>query len=490
MKKIIKTGLLKSLCFVLIASTLINSSCVFAGSSSDMVVFKEGKYVGLTEEAKTLIKNSRETLLRRKEVFSGKFRQFESVYHVAHIMRMIKGNMFLYGPPGGAKSYFVNWILDYEEASPFKVQMHQMMTEQVFVGGQDYEAAKKGEYVVNVKGSLADHKTAVIDEMDKGNPATLAALLSLLNERTVYLGSETFKSSLETIFSTSNKNLYEIYAEFEKNGQGSTADALLNRFSCIAFVPNWLEKKDQLVLDQGYLSSLNEDFYAEQEELDKAALQLDWDGLRSLAHSLFVPTDDFSLIVRELINKLREDSINFIDRQENQYDQDALPYYPTVQYTERLRQKVTEVILMSLVLDFLTSPLTEDIDKLEETLKNTEKSRFSITPLSLWRSYPILTTVSYGAVELNLSENDASHMAINFGDFLDNYKGENKRVGQMIEYIKQERNIFKSALEAVWQDHKDAVKDASSSAAMFECFKNGDDKFSDIERILFVTNRR
>lgn len=212
--------------------------------------FKNGAYAGFTDDTKKLIKDSREVLLKRKEIFSKEFRQFDSIYHAAHLMRMMKGNMFLYGPPGGAKSYFLNWLLQYEKSGPFKIQMNQMQTEQVFVGGQDYEAAKLGIYKVNTAGSLADHKTAVIDEIDKGNPATLAALLSLLNERVIYLGSETFHSPLETIFSTSNKNLYEIYAEFEKNGQGSTADALLNRFSCIAFVPNWLNENDQLALDQ------------------------------------------------------------------------------------------------------------------------------------------------------------------------------------------------------------------------------------------------
>ncbi len=402
-------------------------------------------------------------------------------------MRMVEGNMFLYGPPGGAKSYFVNWMLQYEKEKPFKIQMHQMMTEQVFVGGQDYEAAKRGEYVVNVKGSLADHKTAVIDEIDKGNPATLAALLRLLNEKTIYLGSKTFESQVETIFSTSNKNLYEIYAEFEKNGQGSTADALLNRFSCIVFIPNWLSPEDQLELDKEYSKKWEDDFRATQETIDKESMQLDWDGLRSLAHSLFVSTEEFKLMARELENKLRKESINFTEKQEGQYDKDVLPYYPTVQYTERLRQKVIEIILMSLTLDFLTSPLAEDLDKLEATLKSTPESRFSITPLSLWRAYPILTTISYGTTKLEIKDDAVS---INFGNFLDSYQGETKRVNQMINYIKQERDTFKSVLEEIWRDHQASVKESSSSAAMFDCLKDNNVKSQDIERILLLINRK
>lgn len=74
--------------------------------------------------------------------------------------------------------------------------------------------------------------------------------------------------------------------------------------------------------------------------------------MRPLASVLFVPTEEFQSMVRALVNKLRNDSIDFIAKQENQYDKDALPYYATVQYTERLRQKVIEIILMSLTLDF------------------------------------------------------------------------------------------------------------------------------------------
>jgi MoxR-like ATPase len=495
MKEMTKISLLKSLLFGLITLNLIHPCSIFAlayNDSSKMVRFNsackddkcEDQYIGLTNEAKQLIINSRAALLKRKEIFSKKFKQFESIYHAANIMRMVEGNMFMYGPPGGAKSYFVNWLLGYEKELPFKIQMHQMMTEQVFVGGQDYEAAKRGTYVVNVKGSLADHKTAIIDEIDKGNPATLAALLSLLNERVVYLGGETFKSPLETIFSTSNKNLYEIYEEFARNGQGSTADALLNRFSCIVFVPNWLDEKDQLALDQEYLNNLNNAFSAKQEKIDEAALQLDWDGLRSLANALFVPTEELQLLARELVNKLRKESIDFIENHEGQDDKGVIPYYATVQYTERLRRKVMDVILMSLTLDLLTSSLTEDVDCLEATLKSTPGYRFAITPLSLWRAYPILTTVSYGETKLEIHNNGEFKASINFGDFLDNYKGENKRVNKMISYIKQERDIFKSALEEIWQKHQEAVKDASSSSAMFSCLQGNSNEFQDVERIL------
>ena len=254
----------------------------------------------------------------------------------------------------------------------------------------------------------------------------------------------------------------------------------------ITFVPNWLERKDRLALDKERARNKNDAFYGKQEKVDEASLRLDWDGLRALANALFETTDEFDSILDDFIEKMRKESIDYTKKQENQFDKDSLLYYPTVQYTERLRQKVTEVILMSLTLDFLTSSLTDDVDKLEATLKNTKNHRFSLTPLSLWRAYTILTTVSYGTTELELKDNAPS---INFSDFLDNYKAEDQRVEQMIGYIKQERGNFKSALEEIWKNHQDAVKDASSSSAMVNCLQDNTIVTQDIERILLLTKK-
>ena len=95
MKKTGKLSLLKSFVFGLTALILIHASAAFAISANDMVKFDDKRnYTGFSEKAKEIIRDSRGALLKRKEVFSKKFRQFESIYHVAQLMRMIKGNMF------------------------------------------------------------------------------------------------------------------------------------------------------------------------------------------------------------------------------------------------------------------------------------------------------------------------------------------------------------------------------------------------------------
>src|SRR6185436_14547716 len=119
----------------------------------------------------------------RDRNFENNLRGLTSVHHAGEVARMVEGNMFLYGPPGGAKSMYVDWMLRGEEDKAFNLQMHQMVTEQAFVGGQDFEAAKRGEFTINTKGSLADHVIGVVDESEKGSPASFASMLGLLNER-------------------------------------------------------------------------------------------------------------------------------------------------------------------------------------------------------------------------------------------------------------------------------------------------------------------
>ncbi len=483
MKKTMKASILKSISLVIVVLTLTHTSSAFAISSYDMVKYDAtGKFLGLSDKAKKLIQDSRPVLIERKKVFSTKFKQFDSIYHASHLTRLLKGNMFLYGPPGGAKSYFLDWLLKQE--SPFKIQMHQMMTEQVFIGGQDYDAARKGIYITNQENSLADHKVALIDEIDKGNPAVLAALLSLLNERAVFTGHNTFKSPLETIFSTSNKNPFEIYDEFFRNGQSSTADALLNRFTCIAFIPNWLDRADRLDLDRKRIKERNDALHGIQNTVTEEALILNWDELRALAYALFASSDEFSSILDTFIDKMYKESKKLI----KQHTQDTPPYYPTTQYTERLRQKVVDTIIMSLFLDFLSSDLAKDVDSLEETLKNTPDNIFHLTPLSIWRACFLLTTISYGKVELVKAKDGVIETTIDFGKFLESYEGPNENVDKVVGYIKDEYTDFKAVLGDLLKENQQTVKDAASSLAIFKCLPQKANKLRDIERMLLFYN--
>ena len=167
---------------------------------------------GLTPEGLAALRQARDIVRGRDRIFENEFRNLTTIHHAGLVARLFKGNMFLYGPPGGAKSAFVNWLMKGEPESPYKLQLHQMITEQAFTGGQNFEAAKAGRFEINTKGNLANFVVALIDETEKGNPAALSALLSLLNEREVLAGNQPVKARLETLFATSNANLRDFPA--------------------------------------------------------------------------------------------------------------------------------------------------------------------------------------------------------------------------------------------------------------------------------------
>jgi MoxR-like ATPase len=261
------------------------------------------------------------------------------MHHAATIARCAKANMFIYGPPGGAKSALVKWMFAGEDEPAFQMQLHQMMTDQAFIGGQYFEKAKLGEFEVNTKGSLADFKVALIDEAEKGNPAALSALLSLLNEREILAGNQVIKARTETVFATSNANLPEIFQHFVSNGQGSTAAAFLNRFQIKGMVYNWLSAEDQVVLDKRrqrsrYLSAVSKfSPNAKKDEVFVAAEKIDWDSLRLFADILISPSQLFMVSFREFMTEMRTETNRAVRESEEKHrnNRNAEPfiYFPS-----------------------------------------------------------------------------------------------------------------------------------------------------------------
>ena len=481
-------------CVVLLAILsfpILNCSEKKAQKSHKYLIFgSDGTYLGLSDYSKDLLSTSKAALQQMKVIFKRDFKQFESLFHAAYVNRLIKGNMFLYGPPGGAKSKFVKWIFDHEQVRCFEIQLHQMMTEHVFVGGQSFAAAQEGRFEITTEGSMAHATLGLVDEFDKGNPATLAALLSLLNERKVLAGGKVIPSTLETIFSTSNANMYEIDQLFYTNGMRSTASALLNRFTSKAFVPNWLPPKDQAELDNNYMGAFDALYSGNIDAAQNAELKpaiIDWQGLRELAYCLFRPNEAFFSAFRELVNRLRTESI------ENQSLLDgSVPLFSTVEYTERLRQKLHDVVIMSLFLDLLTSPIMDDIPAFENILKRLRQHRIVVEPRSLWRAYIMLTTVTFGSVRFVLPTHNNDRYDIDFGHFFsltdgdtDNvYKGKDEIEQKNINDIIKEQQQFKYAVLQIIEQAEDTRECFAMNDALFNFSEIQD--LQTIERVLSV----
>lgn len=406
-------------------------------------------YKGLTKQGIEALKRARNTIRDRETLFENEIRGLTTIHHGGLVARLYKGNMFLYGPPGGAKSMFVDWLMSGEAESPFKLQMHQMISEQALIGGQNFEAAKEGRFEVNTKGSATDHVTVLIDESDKANPAATAAVLSLLNERKVLAGSKVIDARTETVFSTSNANLPEILQQFVEGGQGSTGPALLNRFQIKAFVYNWLKIEDQAILDtrrdrKRYLKSIAKTHpEVLKDEVFMKPEVLNWEEMRELANSMFKLGDHTENVLRRFINDMREQTNRAVRESEERHRQspfdEPFVYFPSIDFTERIRQQITEFIILSAFVDFMRSPLADDAN-----IQALIKKPIELDPLSIWRGFLVMTTLGPGETRLKLKAADGDQKVdIDFGWTVDPSSARDKREEHMILNLKAEQERFR-----------------------------------------------
>ncbi len=440
-------------------------------------------YTGLSEDGMKALKTARDLIRKRFELFDKEFKNLRGIHFAATMARISEGNMFLYGPPGGAKSGVVSWMMK-PEGDVYVRQMHQMMTEQGFIGGEVLEKTMKGETEINTKGSLVEYKVALLDEIEKGNPAVLASLLSLLNERTVLAGNRTIHAKTETVYATSNASLPEFFDSFVESGQRSTAPALLNRFQYKAFVYNWIDDAHQRTdLDKRrakkkYQDLLRKNFpnISKKNDFESAPL-VDWAQIRDLARILVQEDLGFDSAFQPFISHMRDEVNAHIKQSQEAHAsnprENPTVYFPSFDYTERNRQQVPDIVRYSLFLDFLLSPQSDD-SNLRYYAHSEDASRPSKTidmsALSLWRASAMLTTVSMGnphlvsGVSCDSEDQDTctatkqgtnsqktqeeSPYAINFDMRISSDKARDKREQALIENIQFEQNLFNRIFKA------------------------------------------
>jgi MoxR-like ATPase len=430
---------------VLVVLFVVGISSLNAHSAIGIKRNAAREFAGFNQEGLEKLKEVRDAVRERFKIFNNEFRSLGALHHQATVARITKYNIYMYGPPGGAKSGVAGWMIKGESEPAFELQLNQMMTEQAFIGGQNFEKAKQGEFEINTKGSAADFKVVLIDEAEKGNPAALAALLSLLNEREILAGNQKIKAKTETVASTSNANLPELFMHFLTTGQSTTAAAFLNRFQLKAMVYNWLSLEDQKFLDKRQeerrqaeaMRMFDPDL--DSHELFVAQPVVDWPALRQFIGILIRPNTEFQIELRNIMNDMRAATNKAVRESELAFKarREDFVYFPSFDYTERLRQQVPSVIYASLMIDFLLSDLAND-DNLE---RNTNRS-IELGPLSLWRAALMLTTVGPG--DMRLVYNDAVEQAINieFGA-IDEANLRDEREKQLVQNLKNEQTRFR-----------------------------------------------
>jgi formylglycine-generating enzyme required for sulfatase activity/MoxR-like ATPase len=223
------------------------------------------------------------------EVKALKQRFVELEYSIeAHLTGILSENhLYVFGPPGGAKTalaevilkselkklnadqidFFTKKVLTNKKADQkfiqavlqrmrqekpkvferFLLQFHKLLPEGVLVGFPKIEKQlNEGKEEIETSTSLASEKFifAILDEVDKANPQTITALLSILNEREVFAGNQVIKTALRTAVLTSNKMPSEFLDSYHEDR--STGEAVMDRAPNKVFVSNKISSEEAL----------------------------------------------------------------------------------------------------------------------------------------------------------------------------------------------------------------------------------------------------
>jgi MoxR-like ATPase len=113
-------------------------------------------------------------------------------------------HLFLYGPPGTAKSALVRQFALAVRGRYFEYMLTRFSEPNEIFGPIDIARLRDGVVATVTSGMLPEAELAFLDELFNANSAILNNLLTVLNERTYRRGAETHRLPLLSLFSASN----------------------------------------------------------------------------------------------------------------------------------------------------------------------------------------------------------------------------------------------------------------------------------------------
>lgn len=114
-------------------------------------------------------------------------------------------HMLVVGPPGTAKSALVRHLSRLVDARYFEYLLTRFSEPNELFGPIDIKAFREGTFVRRIEAMLPDAEIVFLDEIFKSNSAILNALLSILNERRFFTGSQSLKVPLCSLFAATNE---------------------------------------------------------------------------------------------------------------------------------------------------------------------------------------------------------------------------------------------------------------------------------------------
>lgn len=142
----------------------------------------------------------REVIGPLKERFVGR----DEVVDLIALAVVAREHLFLYGPPGTAKSALIRNFAQALEGSYFEYLLTRFSEPNEIFGPIDIARLREGSVVTVTTGMLPEAEFVFLDELFHANSAILNNLLTVLNERVYRRGAETHRLPLISLFSASN----------------------------------------------------------------------------------------------------------------------------------------------------------------------------------------------------------------------------------------------------------------------------------------------
>ncbi|MEI0604671.1 AAA family ATPase [Brachyspira alvinipulli] len=224
------------------------------------------------EKINSIIKKLSEGLYEKEDIISFTF-----------LCALAGKSVFLYGPPGTAKSLIVRRIASaFKESKYFGQLMNRFTTPEDVFGPVSLSKLKEDKFERQTEGYLPKADFVFLDEIWKSSPAILNTLLTIINEKIYRNGSVEEKVPLKILVAASN--------ETPPKGQG--LDAMYDRF-IMRLLVNPAEDIDNfksLIVDKDI------DFNADLDEEDKISAEY-LESLKSNIEEVEVPSNIINIII-------------------------------------------------------------------------------------------------------------------------------------------------------------------------------------------------
>jgi MoxR-like ATPase len=233
----------------------------------------------------------------REEVIDplkGRFVGRDEVVDLIALALVAGEHLFLYGPPGTAKSALIREFARGVRGRYFEYLLTRFSEPNEVFGPVDIVRLRQGVVATVTSGMLPEAEFAFLDELFNANSAILNNLLTVLNERVYRRGAETHALPLLSLFSASN-HLPE----------DDALKALFDRFLLRCHVDNLPRAAMPRLLAAGW----------ELERSEPGASSVSADDLRALTRQVYsVDLAPVRELYAEVVEKVRDLGIAFSDR--------------------------------------------------------------------------------------------------------------------------------------------------------------------------------